>query len=600
MSYRRRLSLIWLALLAVAGCASAGVYFYTHRADSAASTVSSSAATEDPPVIDPTVIMDEAQGEYLWQIEHHGNVLTRDPHGFKALGRALSQADQPAITRLLAANFTGTTLGHPREEIRVANDFADVVREQPGKAPAAPLTGPLFVAELLKYRAMFSQPPKVNLALMGLRPVQPKYLDGPWQGSCQLRMWGQMGQDKPGEVVLVLKYEITRPTEEALAKGGWLHTGVFEQIQTARAPHFLMHEVAAKRGIDVGRFHDNWLKKPADTLTQTGGVYLCDFDRDGILDMLIIDTKDIALYKGQLDGSFREVTSEVGLPNTWENRRWQSPSIVAFVDIDGDGWEDLILGGRVYKNVQGKTFLDYTEFTNLRIPEDASAVAIADFDRDGRLDLYVARPGPGKAGDWLTGKNGDPERFNQLLRNKGNWQFENVTAKSGAGGGNRSCFSAVWLDANNDGWPDLYVINEFGNGVLLVNQGNGTFAEHQLGNGPCDFGTMGVTVGDIDNDGNIDIYCANMYSKAGNRIFGNVLPGTYPEPMMAKVRSFVAGSQLWRNRGGLQFEPMGKKYQVNACGWAYGAALVDLDNDGWLDLYATCGFVSQSRDEPDG
>ena len=66
------------------------------------------------------------------------------------------------------------------------------------------------------------------------------------------------------------------------------------------------------------------------------------------------------------------------------------------------------------------------------------------------------------------------------------------------------------------------------------------------------------------------------------------------------MRQFVAGSQLWRNKGNLQFEKLGQHCQVAAVGWAYGAALVDLDNDGWLDLYATAGFMSSSRTEPDG
>jgi hypothetical protein len=91
-----------------------------------------------------------------------------------------------------------------------------------------------------------------------------------------------------------------------------------------------------------------------------------------------------------------------------------------------------------------------------------------------------------------------------------------------------------------------------------------------------------------------------MYSKAGSRVIGNVLPGTYDEAIMERMRHFVQGSQLWKNRGGLKFEPLAQKFQVAAEGWAYGPALVDLDNDGWLDLYATAGFVSQSRAEPDG
>jgi hypothetical protein len=456
-----------------------------------------------------------------------------------------------------------------------------------------------FVNQLMIYRAFFPQPPKVQVALMTLRPVVTNQLDGLWQGSCQLRMFGETGPGRPGEAVFYLNYRIASPTEDALRKGGWLHAATIEQIQTARADHFLFHEVAAKRGIDAKRFHDNW-KKNRPMVTNTGGVYLCDFDRDGILDMLIVDTKDIVLYKGQPDGTFRDVTAAMTLPTSFLEGRWPSPACTAFVDLDGDGWEDLILGGRIYRNDRGKRFLDVTELSNLRLPPEASGLAIADYDRDGRMDFYVAVPGRGNAKSWLSGVSGQDTGGNQLWRNLGNFRFENVTAQSGTAAGNRSTFSAVWLDANNDGWPDLYVINEFGNGVLLVNQGDGTFKEAQLGKGPCDFGTMGVTCGDIDNDGNIDIYCANMYSKAGSRIIGNVLPNTYPEEVMSKMRSFVSGSQLWQNRGGLKFEPVGKKLHVNGVGWAYGAALVDLDNDGWLDLFATCGFVSQSRTEPDG
>jgi hypothetical protein len=136
--------------------------------------------------------------------------------------------------------------------------------------------------------------------------------------------------------------------------------------------------------------------------------------------------------------------------------------------------------------------------------------------------------------------------------------------------------------------------------VLYINRGDGTFRPCSLSNGPNDFGTMGATAGDIDNDGNIDLYCGNMYSKAGSRVIANVRPGTYPEKVMAKIRTFVKGSELHLNRGGLRFEQKGQPWQVADAGWAYGPALVDLDNDGWLDLYATCGYISRSRSEPDG
>jgi hypothetical protein len=137
--------------------------------------------------------------------------------------------------------------------------------------------------------------------------------------------------------------------------------------------------------------------------------------------------------------------------------------------------------------------------------------------------------------------------------------------------------------------------------VLYVNNGQGRFQPRHLAGGkPADFGTMGVAAGDFDNDGRIDIYAANMYSKAGSRIMGNLRPDAYPPEVMAKMRRFVAGSQLHRNLGNLGFDQLGERHQVNGVGWAYGAVLADLDNDGWLDIYATAGYMSVARDKPDG
>src|SRR5262249_842009 len=140
----------------------------------------------------------------------------------------------------------------------------------------------------------------------------------------------------------------------------------------------------------------------------------------------------------------------------------------------------------------------------------------------------------------------------------------------------RSVFSAGWLDANNDGWPDLYVINEFGDGVLLINQKNGTFKAHRMAEGSSDFGSMGLAIGDIDNDEYIDLFVGAMYSKAGKRVIGNLKPDAYPPAIMRKFHLFVQGNQLHRNLGGLKFAQLGAKLQVNASGWAYGPALIDM------------------------
>jgi hypothetical protein len=111
---------------------------------------------------------------------------------------------------------------------------------------------------------------------------------------------------------------------------------------------------------------------------------------------------------------------------------------------------------------------------------------------------------------------------------------------------------------------------------------------------------MGLAVGDVDNDGRIDIYCANMYSKAGTRVIGNLKPDAYPPPVMEKFRRFVAGSQLHLNKGDLAFDHVGAQKQLAAVGWAYGPVLADLDGDGFLDVYATAGYMSRDRDKPDG
>jgi hypothetical protein len=575
----------WLTAVMVSGGLIAGCELRANRSDQK-KTASETASG-------PPTLMTDTDREYLWEIENRGNKLARTDYGFKSFGVALSKADGKALESILAPDFQGETLGKPFEEIRVANDSCDVVRQQEGGSPKQKLNRQQFIQQFLQWRALFHQKPKVGIALMKLAPYQLEDLRGLWRGSCQLRMYGEMDPGKPAEVLLYLNYTVPEPSEENLTMPGWLRTASITQIQIAKAPRYLLRDVTAERGLDPARFHDNW-KPGSKVLPNTGGVFLCDFNRDGIVDMLVTDVNSLVLYQGLPGGKFRDVTTEVGLPTKLES----SSKVCAIADLDGDGWEDIILGDHIYRNVNGKAFQD--AICNLRLPRDAVGIALADYNRDGLVDIYVTRPGDAKRDSWLTGKSGDPNKGNQLWKNNGNFSFVDVTAKSGTGAGNRSSFSAVWLDANNDGWPDLYVINEFGNGVLLINNQDGTFREQLMTEGAGDFGSMGVTCGSIANDNNIDIYCANMYSKAGSRVIGNVRPGTYPDEIMDRLQSFVKGSQLWKNRGSLKFEPMAQKYQIAAVGWAYGPALVDLDNDGWLDLYATAGFISQSRSEPDG
>jgi hypothetical protein len=539
-------------------------------------------------------MMDEEQRQFLWEVEHHGNILNQI--GFKSLASALKGNDEKALTKLMASSFTGELPTDPNE-VSIHNDLIDVVRIRAAGKPAQKLNRSQFAARMLDYRHFFKHSVQgCKLALMKLRPTDDKNLDAPWEGTGQLRLFGQKEKGQPGEIIVYLKYRTVRPTKEAMAAGGWLLACAVTQSQVGSSRHFLMREVARERGLEPQVLHDNW--ESEKRVPSSGGVYLCDFDRDGILDVLITDITGYYLYKGLPGGKFKNVTAEYGLPSLLPDG---SPRalVAAWADLDGDGWEDLILGPYLFRNLKGERFQNVTPLSNLNLLGMTGGLAVADYDGDGRMDLYAFHTGIGKADSWLDGKAGTT-KGNQLFRNKGNWQFEDVTARAGVDGGDRSTFTALWLDANNNGKPDLYVPNEFGDGVLYLNNGDGTFRPTALTDHPCDFGTMGATCGDIDGDGNIDFYCGNMYSKAGSRVIGNVRPGTFPDNVMAKIRTFVKGSELHLNRGGGRFEEVGQTWQVNDAGWAYGPALVDLDNDGWLDIHAMCGYISRSRDDPDG
>jgi hypothetical protein len=580
-------------VVALAACGGLGGYWYVNR------PCPSGECATDPPApslanqSDETTL-DEKELQLLWEIEHEGNLLTK--FGFKPFAAALVEGDGMKLDQFLADNFTGQILRSPRE-VAVQTDYLEVARQTDRGEGFEAVDRARFIDRLLDLRRPFKGKVSAKLALMKLSPTVRGDLDKPWEGTGQLRLWGEREPGKPGEVIAYLKYRIPRPTEETLKNGGWLASCSITQSQVGRAEGFLMQDVARARGLEVDKLQDSW--KPGDQKEMPAvGVYLCDFNRDGILDMLVTDRNGFFLYQGQLDGTFRNVTQEMGLPSK-PSEESGAYVMAAFADLDGDGWEDLILDRHIYRNDQGRRFVDVTVQCILNIPENAEGIAIADYDRDGLLDLYVFHTGKGQANSWLEGKGG-LGKGNQLWHNEGNWRFKDVTRASGTSGGDRSTFTALWFDANNDGWPDLYVPNEFGNGVLLINQHNGKFEERSLVDNPSDFGTMGATCGDIDNDGNIDLYCANMYSKAGARVFGNLLPDCYPKPIMDKLITFVKGSQLHLNRGGLKFDQVAKEMQVADAGWAYGPALVDLDNDGWLDIYATAGFVSRSRTEPDG
>src|SRR5262249_51888064 len=154
-------------------------------------------------------------------------------------------------------DFRGAEPGAARR-VRTAAGFAEVERLEGDAGPPVPLNRDAFVARLLGFRRPFAAPPKVKLALMTLSPKVRGELDGPWEGMAQLRLHGEHAPGAPAEAVLVIRYELARPTAEGLGRPGWLHGAALTQVLTARAPRYLFAEVAAQSGLEPRRWHDNW------------------------------------------------------------------------------------------------------------------------------------------------------------------------------------------------------------------------------------------------------------------------------------------------------------------------------------------------------
>jgi len=311
-------------------------------------------------------------------------------------------------------------------------------------------------------------------------------------------------------------------------------------------------------------------------------------------------------------GGFRDVAEEVGL-GAYGKLGLQgvekSPFtyLCGWIDYDNDGDRDLVVGHRLLRNDEGSQFVDVTAESGLTFDSEPMGFYPIDYDCDGDLDIYVLYQGEyldhdadGKPLPWV-GDNATGG-LNVLWQNQGDGSFVDVTEAANAGGGNRHSFAATWMFYNEDHFPDVYIANDFGENVMLLNKGDGTFEDITKSTGSGDFATsMGVASDDLDNDGQDEIYVANMFSKMGRRIIAHVGEDDYPEGVFEQIKGSCAGNRLYSRTGSDgTFKDLSEDFGINGVGWAYAPAMVDVDQDGLLDLYATTGFLSFERGKPDG
>jgi enediyne biosynthesis protein E4 len=390
--------------------------------------------------------------------------------------------------------------------------------------------------------------------------------------------------------------------------------------------------------------------------TMGSGVCFIDYDNDGWQDILLINSMDWpehkigkslpALYHNNKDGTFTDVTRQVGLAIEIYGLG------CAVGDYDNDGFDDVYIttvgSNHLFRNLGNGKFSDVTAKAGLADPGFSASAAWVDYDNDGKLDLFVAH-----YVQWspendqycsLDNKNKSyctPQRFkgesSTLFRNRGDGTFENVTRKAGLYDPSSKALGVALLDYDNDGWMDLFVSNDTEPNKLYHNNHNGTFADVAVAAGLAygEAGTaragMGADAGDYDNSGWQSLVLGNftnegmaLYHNDGSGLFTDQAPATGIARMSTKSLTFgtlffdydldglpdilainghvsddisvvrpnvkyAQAPHLFHNLGKNHFDEvtakLGSALPKPIVG--RGAAYADIDNDGDLDLVIT-------------
>ena len=346
----------------------------------------------------------------------------------------------------------------------------------------------------------------------------------------------------------------------------------------------------------------------------SAGISVADYDNDGWEDLFIPNGEHAMLFRNKGDGTFEEATEKAGLPSDLIG-----VNVALFVDLDNDGDKDIFMGrftleNMLWRNNGDGTFTDVTEGAGLG-GFIVSVASSADYDNDGDLDIYLGRYLDPRTKLPTTPFYTRNSEDNALLRNDGDLKFTNVTDIAGVREGGLS-LGTVWGDYNKDGLQDLYVANDFGRNALFKNNGDGTFDDVSLESGTLDLGFgMSASMGDVDNDGDLDIYVANVHS--GQRWYGqaptlknylltSLRQGTLMEdlPIYQDLYKYlganwssagdhiIKGNSLLLNDGNGNFTDVAVAANANPFGWYWGSTMFDYDNDGLQDLYSANGWIT--------
>jgi len=337
------------------------------------------------------------------------------------------------------------------------------------------------------------------------------------------------------------------------------------------------------------------------------GIAVADVDGDGLPDIYFVtQLGENQLWKNLGHGKFRNVTAEAGV-----GLKDQISIAASFADVDNDGHPDLFVttvrkGNHLFLNDGKGHFKDVSKEAGLDYVGHSSGAVFFDFDHDGLVDLFVTNVGRytsnevGRGGYYV----GLPDAFQGhlhpdrtetsiLYKNLGHHRFKDVSKEMGLVDGSWSGDAAA-VDFNEDGWPDLYVLNMQGDNHYWENEQGKRFVDKTLPSFPkTSWGAMGIKAFDYDNDGRADLLITDMHSDMSEQVGPDKeklkSTITWSDEMLQGGANNIFGNSLFHNLGGGRFEEVSDAMNVEDY-WPWGLSTGDLNADGWQDVFITASM----------